>query len=120
MMDADPETARRAGIGKTRENIGQLEDALHLSAQDLKYASSTIQADLDRFQRQKVADLRRMGIEMARSHREWCKKVCSRLPIVLLPVGMLIQRAIEPRSLGRRSSRDRAYSGSPEPCATAA
>ncbi|VDB88578.1 unnamed protein product [Peniophora sp. CBMAI 1063] len=74
MMDADPETARRAGIGKTRENIGQLEDALHLAAQDLKYASSTIQADLDRFQRQKVADLRRMGIEMAKSHRDWCKK----------------------------------------------
>jgi hypothetical protein len=55
----------------------QLEDALHLSAQDLKYASSTIQADLDRFQRQKVADLREMAISMARSHREWCKKVCT-------------------------------------------
>jgi hypothetical protein len=53
----------------------QLEDALHLSAQDLKYASSTIQADLDRFQRQKVADLREMAISMARTHREWCKKV---------------------------------------------
>ena len=53
----------------------QLEDALHLSAQDLKYASSTIQADLDRFQRQKVADLREMAISMARSHREWCKQV---------------------------------------------
>jgi sorting nexin-41/42 len=57
----------------------QLEDALHLSAQDLKYASSTIQADLDRFQRQKVADLREMAISMARSHREWCKKVCTAL-----------------------------------------
>ncbi|TFY69663.1 hypothetical protein EVG20_g3046 [Dentipellis fragilis] len=74
MMDADPETARRNGISKTRENISQLEDALHLSAQDLKYASSTIQADLDRFQRQKVADLREMAISMARSHRDWCKK----------------------------------------------
>ncbi|KAF8271595.1 hypothetical protein EI94DRAFT_1720139 [Lactarius quietus] len=63
MMDADPE-----------ETISQLEDALHLSAQDLKYASSTIQADLDRFQRQKVADLREMAISMARTHREWCKK----------------------------------------------
>jgi hypothetical protein len=96
MMDADPESARRSGISKTRETISQvsahsipiiitaksharfqLEDALHLSAQDLKYASSTIQADLDRFQRQKVADLREMAISMARSHREWCKKVCT-------------------------------------------
>ncbi|KXN81545.1 Sorting nexin-41 [Leucoagaricus sp. SymC.cos] len=74
MMDVDPETARRNTITKTRENISQLEDALHLSTQDLKYSSSTIQADLDRFQRQKVADLREMAINMARSHREWCKK----------------------------------------------
>jgi len=94
MMDVDPETARRNGITKTRETISQvhidlspfvvikayrsiiqLEDALHLSAQDLKYSSSTIQADLDRFQRQKVADLREMAISMARSHRDWCRKV---------------------------------------------
>ncbi|CCM00377.1 uncharacterized protein FIBRA_02407 [Fibroporia radiculosa] len=53
MMDVDPETARRNSISKTRETISQLEDALRLSAQDLKYSSSTIQADLDRFQRQK-------------------------------------------------------------------
>ncbi|KAF7356849.1 Sorting nexin-41 [Mycena venus] len=74
MMDVDPETARRNGITKARESISQLEDALHLSAQDLKYSSSTIQADLDRFQRQKVADLREMAISMARTHRDWCKK----------------------------------------------
>lgn len=74
MMDVDPVTARRNGISKARENISQLEDALHLSAQDLKYTSSTIQADLDRFQRQKVADVREMAISMARSHRDWCKK----------------------------------------------
>ncbi|OSD02994.1 hypothetical protein PYCCODRAFT_1434877 [Trametes coccinea BRFM310] len=74
MMDVDPETARRNSITKTKETISQLEDALHLAAQDLKYSSSTIQADLDRFQRQKVADLREMAISMARSHRDWCKK----------------------------------------------
>ncbi|KAH8071795.1 hypothetical protein BXZ70DRAFT_750558 [Cristinia sonorae] len=74
MMDVDPATARRNGITKSRETISQLEDALHLSAQDLKYASSTIQADLDRFQRQKVADVREMALAMAKSHRDWCKK----------------------------------------------
>ncbi|KAG6850769.1 hypothetical protein H0H93_008807 [Arthromyces matolae] len=74
MMDVDPETARRNSITKTRENISQLEDALHLAAQDLKYSSSTIQADLDRFQRQKVADMREMAISMARAHRDWCQK----------------------------------------------
>ncbi|EAU90095.1 sorting nexin-41 [Coprinopsis cinerea okayama7 len=74
MMDVDPETARRNSITKTRESISTLEDALHLAARDLKYSSSTIQADLDRFQRQKVADLREMGIAMAIAHRDWCKK----------------------------------------------
>ncbi|KAL9713774.1 Sorting nexin, cytoplasm-to-vacuole targeting pathway/endosomal sorting [Leucoagaricus gongylophorus] len=74
MMDVDPETARRNSITRTRETISQLEDALHLSTQDLKYSSSTIQADLDRFQRQKVADLREMAINMARCHREWCRQ----------------------------------------------
>lgn len=34
---------------------------------------------MDRFQRQKVADLREMAISMARSHRDWCKKVISQL-----------------------------------------
>ncbi|EIW58722.1 uncharacterized protein TRAVEDRAFT_168450 [Trametes versicolor FP-101664 SS1] len=74
MMDVDPETARRNSITKNKETISQLEDALHLAAQDLKYSSSTIQADLDRFQRQKVADLREMAMSLARSHRDWCKK----------------------------------------------
>ena len=48
--------------------------------QDLKYSNSTIQADLDRFQRQKVADMREMAISMARSHRDWCKKVRLAIP----------------------------------------
>ncbi|KAF8328408.1 uncharacterized protein EI90DRAFT_2926124 [Cantharellus anzutake] len=73
MMDVDPEAARRSSISKTKDAISHLEDAQHLSAQDLKYASSIIQADLDRFQRQKVADLREMCIGMARIHLAWCK-----------------------------------------------
>ncbi|KAH7070900.1 hypothetical protein BKA62DRAFT_734620 [Auriculariales sp. MPI-PUGE-AT-0066] len=41
---------------------------------DLKFSSQAIQADLDRFQRQKVADLREMALAMARMHRDWCKQ----------------------------------------------
>jgi len=74
MMDVDPETARRNNITKTRETIAQLEDGLRLCAQDLKYASVAIQTDLDRFQRQKVADIRDMAIALAMAHRDWCKK----------------------------------------------
>lgn len=73
MMDVDPEATRRANIAKTRDNISQLEDSLQASAQDLKYASTTLQADLDRFQRQKVADLRELTIQLSTIHRDWCK-----------------------------------------------
>ncbi|KAF8603782.1 PX-domain-containing protein [Ceratobasidium sp. AG-I] len=73
IMDVDPEAARRNGISKTRDSIGQLDETLMATARDLKYASSTIQADLDRFQRQKVADMRDMCIAMATAHRDWAK-----------------------------------------------
>ncbi|CUA78197.1 Sorting nexin-41 [Cryptococcus neoformans var, neoformans B-3501A] [Rhizoctonia solani] len=73
IMDVDPEVARRNGISRTRDGIKQLDDALLVATQDLKYASSTIQADLDRFQRQKVADIRDMCIAMAMAHRDWAK-----------------------------------------------
>lgn len=53
----------------------QLEDSLQAAAQDLKYASQTLQADLDRFQRQKVADMRDMTLAIAELHREWAKAV---------------------------------------------
>jgi len=102
MMDVDPEATRRANIGRTRDNISQvslarsfglnlgrhadtwtwsssqLEDSLQAAAQDLKYASQTLQADLDRFQRQKVADMRDMTLALAEIHREWAKAVSCR------------------------------------------
>lgn len=100
MMDVDPEATRRNNISKTRDTISQvcllptpfaglrsfadpfcatfffqLEDALYHVQQDLKYASQTIQADLDRFQRQKVKDMRDMCLNLATAHRDWCKQV---------------------------------------------
>lgn len=47
---------------------------MQASAQDLKYASTTLQADLDRFQRQKVADLKNLAIQLSTIHREWCRQ----------------------------------------------
>ncbi|KEP52614.1 sorting nexin-41 protein [Rhizoctonia solani 123E] len=73
IMDVDPEAARRNGISRTKDGIAQVEDALFVASQDLRYASTTIQADLDRFQRQKVADMRDMCIAMAIAHRDWAK-----------------------------------------------
>ncbi|GAA6049115.1 hypothetical protein JCM3770_003893 [Rhodotorula araucariae] len=74
LVDSDPEATRRSTIGKTREQINQLDDAIKALTNDLRFASSTIQGDLDRFQRQKVGDLREMCLDFARFHREWATK----------------------------------------------
>ena len=94
MVDADPEMTRRNNIGKTRDSITQvswspfllfkdfslttllyqLESSIQAITADLRYANSMIQADLDRFQRQKVSDFREMCLSYTNFHRDWCKK----------------------------------------------
>jgi hypothetical protein len=55
--------------------MDQLESSLRLTHEDVRYVSQTIQADLDRFQRQKVADLKEMSLNFVRFHKDWCTKV---------------------------------------------
>jgi hypothetical protein len=55
----------------------QLDEAIKALTNDLRYASTTIQADLDRFQRQKVGDIREMCLDFSRFHKEWAMKVSS-------------------------------------------
>jgi hypothetical protein len=88
-------------------NQSQLEDSLQASEQDLKYASTTLQADLDRFQRQKVADLRQMAIQLSKVHREWCKQV-SIAPLFLKPLAknMTNLGIVESRSMASCSKCD--------------
>lgn len=73
VMDVDPETTRRNTISRLKDNCAQLEEALELTEKDLRYATLAIQADLDRFQRQKVKDLREMALNFAKVHREFCR-----------------------------------------------
>ncbi|KAM0786359.1 hypothetical protein ACM66B_001830 [Microbotryomycetes sp. NB124-2] len=74
VVDSDPEATRRNNITKTREAINQLDAALKALTTDLRQASMTIQADLDRFQRQKVVDLKAMCVDYAKVHRDWSLK----------------------------------------------
>ncbi|PLW54128.1 hypothetical protein PCANC_06492 [Puccinia coronata f. sp. avenae] len=74
ITDVDPESTRRNSIGKNKDYITNLEEGLRAAAADLRYCSQTIQADLDRFQRQKVADLKEMCLAFARLHIEISKK----------------------------------------------
>ncbi|UZJ53161.1 hypothetical protein CBS101457_002481 [Exobasidium rhododendri] len=73
VMDVDPETTRRNTISRLKDNCAQLEEALELTENDLRFATLSIQADLDRFQRQKVKDLREMALNFAKVHREFCR-----------------------------------------------
>ena len=54
------------------------------TTEDLKNISASIQSDLDRFQRQKIHDLRDMLINYAKNHVEWCQKVRFAWCIVVL------------------------------------
>jgi hypothetical protein len=59
VVDVDPERTRRDTIGKTRESIGQLEQAQVASERDVKDASASVLKDMKRFQQDKEDDLRR-------------------------------------------------------------
>lgn len=89
VVDVDPERTRRDTIGKTRESIGQLEQAQVVSEKDVKDASASVFKDLRRFQGDKEEDLRRYMVSIslspcrtsltnqlayAKSQLEWAKK----------------------------------------------
>lgn len=74
IVDSDPDMTRRNTIGKTREQINGLESSIDAITSDLRYANQMIQADLDRFQRQKVGDLKEMCTSFSSFHVEMCKK----------------------------------------------
>ena len=58
-VDVDPERTRRDQIGKTKESLVQLEQALEVSEKDVKDASAGVLKDLKRFQKEKEDDLQR-------------------------------------------------------------
>lgn len=64
MADVDPEKTRRDQIGKTRDSLVQLEQALGVAEKDTKDASSGVMKDLRRFQGEKENDLRRYMVSL--------------------------------------------------------
>ncbi|KAB8079301.1 hypothetical protein BDV29DRAFT_187271 [Aspergillus leporis] len=73
-VDVDPERTRRDQIGKTKESLLQLEQALGVSEKDVKDASAGVLQDLKRFQKDKEGDLRRYMVAYARCHLDWARK----------------------------------------------
>jgi len=66
VVDSDPERARRDQIGKTKESLEQLQQALDVSEKDVKDASSGVLKDLKRFQGDKEDDLRKYMVSSQR------------------------------------------------------
>ncbi|GAB7340068.1 hypothetical protein MBLNU457_6563t1 [Dothideomycetes sp. NU457] len=74
VVDSDPERARRDQIGKTKESLEQLQQALDVSEKDVKDASAGVLKDLKRFQGDKEDDLRKYMMSFARCHIDWAKR----------------------------------------------
>ncbi|KAK5108750.1 hypothetical protein LTR62_007810 [Meristemomyces frigidus] len=74
VADTDPERARRDALGKTKEGLGQLEQALEVARRDVRDASSGVLEDLRRFQGMKEEDLRGYMLSFAKCHIEWSKR----------------------------------------------
>ncbi|KAG1466308.1 hypothetical protein G6F46_008170 [Rhizopus delemar] len=74
IIDVDPEATRRNQIGMSKDAIHVLEEALNITNKDLNSVSTELQADLDRFQREKIHDMRDMMIAYAKIHIRYCQK----------------------------------------------
>lgn len=66
IVDVDPERTRRDQIGKTKESLSQLEQALHVSEKDVKDASSGVLTSLKAFQGEKEDDLKKYMVRKCR------------------------------------------------------
>jgi len=70
IVDVDPERTRRDQIGKTKESLSQLEQALHVSEKDVKDASAGVLKSLKSFQSEKEDDMRKYMVRIiCASHR---------------------------------------------------
>ncbi|KAI9143757.1 hypothetical protein BKA69DRAFT_1026216 [Paraphysoderma sedebokerense] len=74
LIDSDPETTRKHNIAKTKDIIAQLEQSKEKQAKEITRITAAVQQDLDRFQQQKIRDLRRMIIDYAKIQSEYCRR----------------------------------------------
>ncbi|KAJ2803362.1 Sorting nexin, cytoplasm-to-vacuole targeting pathway/endosomal sorting [Coemansia guatemalensis] len=74
MMDVDPEQMRHNQIGRASDKISVLEEQLEMLSNDLTLINTSTQDNLDRFQKQKVRDLKGVLVSMAKMHLEWAEK----------------------------------------------
>jgi sorting nexin-4 len=71
LLDNDPDTTRRITISKTKDAISQLEIQREESRTTLLALNAKIQRDLDRFQKQKIKDIRDLLVSFCLAQKEY-------------------------------------------------
>jgi sorting nexin-41/42 len=71
LIDNDPDTTRRITISKTKDQISQFEASREEARVSLLALNAKIQRDLDRFQKQKIRDIRAMMVAFCSAHKEY-------------------------------------------------
>lgn len=79
-VDSDPERTRRDQMGKTKDSLSQLEQALEVSEKDVKDATQGVMRDLKRFQKEKEDDLTRYMVSLYCCYYKY-SLISSRLPM---------------------------------------
>jgi sorting nexin-4 len=74
IMDNNPDMTRRHHLAKTRDMLTILRERKEKQGNDLIQISAAITQDLDRFQKQKIRDLKKILIELAKVHAEYCRR----------------------------------------------
>lgn len=70
-VDSDPERTRRDQMGKTKDSLTQLEQALEVSEKDVRDATQGVMKDLKRFQKEKEEDLTRYMVSHDNTPSRW-------------------------------------------------
>ena len=76
VTDQDPERARRDQLGKTKESLSQLEQAIGVAQSDVRDASKGVLGDLRRFQGMKEGDFRGYMVSLTLVRRVWFGACC--------------------------------------------
>lgn len=74
LIDHDPDTTRRNAICKTRDRIMELENTKLNLITELQDTDQSLQPDLNRFQLEKIRDLRKMMLCSAKAQLDFCQQ----------------------------------------------
>lgn len=73
-IESDPEVTRQHNLTKTKEDINQLKQTVSAAEEDLVKVTEAIKSELEKFQKSKDEDLKKMMLAYSGSILDWSKK----------------------------------------------